>query len=142
YLEALRVVVRTDPALFGEIAAFSHGRFATDRATYHISTTEAETSRLPRAGGPKDLERPYLDERPGRQLLHVTFGSVLTQGRRRGRGPGARPAAPPGRRPPAAAPPRRTAAAREAPRRSPLLRHGIRLRLLRRPAPRRGRPRP
>ena len=82
YLEALRVVVRTDPALFGEIAAFSHGRFATDRATYHISTTEADTSRLPRAGTAKDLEVPYLDERPGRQLMHVTFGSVLTQGRR------------------------------------------------------------
>ena len=82
YLEALRVVVRTDPALFGEIAAFSHGRFSTDRATYHISTSEAETAALPRAGTAADLERPYLDERPGRQLLHVTFGSVLTQGRR------------------------------------------------------------
>jgi hypothetical protein len=82
YLEALRVVVRTDLALFAEIAAFSHGRFATDRATYHISTTEAETSRLPRAGSAKDLEAPYLDQRPGRQLLHVTFGSVLTQGKR------------------------------------------------------------
>ena len=87
YLEALRVVVRTDPALFGEIAAFSPGRFATDRATYHISTTEAETAALPRSGGAADLERPYLDERPGRQLLHVTFGSVLTEGRR----PGGRP---------------------------------------------------
>ena len=82
YLEALRVIVRTDPALFGEIAAFSHGRFATDRATYHISTTEAETATLPRAGAAADLERPYLDERPGRQLLHVTFGSVLTAGKR------------------------------------------------------------
>ena len=82
YLEALRVIVRTDPALFGEIAAFSHGRFATDRATYHICTTESETAALPRAGAAADLEGPYLDERPGRQLLHVTFGSVLTQGRR------------------------------------------------------------
>src|SRR4029078_8952905 len=61
YLEALRVVVRTDPALFGEIAASSHGRFATDRATYHISTTQQETERLPRSGGAKDLEAPYLD---------------------------------------------------------------------------------
>jgi hypothetical protein len=82
YLEALRVIVRTDPALFGEIASFSHGRFATDRATYHISTGESDTAPLPRAGGAADLERPYLDEVPGRQLLHVTFGSVLTQGRR------------------------------------------------------------
>lgn len=84
YLEALRVVVRTDPALFGQIAAFSHGRFATDRATYHISTTEAETAGLPRSGAAADLEGPYLDQRPGRQLLHVTFGSALTQGRTAG----------------------------------------------------------
>jgi hypothetical protein len=82
YLEALRVVVRTDPALFGEIAAYSHGRFAEDRATYHISTTGSETAALPRTGSASELEGPYLDERPGRQLLHVTFGSVLTQGRR------------------------------------------------------------
>jgi hypothetical protein len=82
YLEALRVIVRTDPALFGEIAAYSHGRFSEDRATYHISTTDAETAALPRSGGTAALEAPYLDERPGRQLLHVTFGSVLAQGRR------------------------------------------------------------
>jgi hypothetical protein len=82
YLEALRVVVRRDPELFAEIAAYCHGRFATDRASYHISTTDADAARLPRGGGAKDLERPYLDEVPGRQLMHVTFGSVLTQGRR------------------------------------------------------------
>jgi hypothetical protein len=82
YLEALRVVVRKDPALFGEIAAFCHGRFSTDRASYHISTTDAEIARLPKGGAAKDLERPYLDEVPGRQLMHVTFGSVLTQGKR------------------------------------------------------------
>jgi hypothetical protein len=39
-------------------------------------------ARLPRTGAARDLERPYLDEVPGRQLMHVTFGSVLTQGRR------------------------------------------------------------
>ena len=82
YLEALRVVAREDPALFGEIAAYCHGRFATDRASYHISTTEAEIAKLPRGGNAAELEGPYLDERVGRQLLHVTFGSVLTQDRR------------------------------------------------------------
>jgi hypothetical protein len=81
-LEALRVVVRRDPALFGEIAAFCHGRFSTDRASYHISTTDADVAALPRSGGAKDLEGPYLDEVTGRQLMHVTFGSVLTQGHR------------------------------------------------------------
>jgi hypothetical protein len=82
YLEALRVVARREPALFGEIAAYCHGRFAAERASYHISTTEGEIATLPRGGNARDLEAPYLDERVGRQLLHVTFGSVLTQGRR------------------------------------------------------------
>jgi len=81
YLEALRAVYRADAALFSEIAAYSHARFATDRASYHISTTNEEVAAL--EGSPTgDLERLYLDERPGRQLLHVTFGSVLTIGKR------------------------------------------------------------
>lgn len=79
YLEALRVVARTAPALFGEIVEFSRGRFETDRQSYHLSTTLAEVQSLPRFNGPADEAR-FLDERPGRQLLHVTFGSVLTAG--------------------------------------------------------------
>lgn len=82
YLEALRAVCRKDKALFGEIAEYCVGRFETDRKSYHISTTNEEIKAL--AGvAPKDYEAKYLDERPGRQLLHVTFGSVLTQGVRK-----------------------------------------------------------
>src|SRR5207247_1819655 len=62
YLEALRVVVWRDAKLFGELAGFCNGRFAADRASYHISTTEADIARLPKGGGGKDLEHPYLDE--------------------------------------------------------------------------------
>lgn len=79
YLEALRVVARSRPALFGEIAAYCRGRFETDRASYHISTTGAQVAALRPFASPAD-EATYLDEIPGRQLLHVTFGSVLTQG--------------------------------------------------------------
>lgn len=81
YLEALRAVCRADPKLFAEITAYSHAHFATDRASYHISTTEAEVAAIAGAAA-ADTERLYLDERPGRQLLHVTFGSVLTRGQR------------------------------------------------------------
>lgn len=81
YLEALRAVCRADPKLFAEITAYSHAHFATDRASYHISTTEAEVASIAGAAA-EDTERLYLDERPGRQLLHVTFGSVLTKGKR------------------------------------------------------------
>jgi hypothetical protein len=79
YLEALRVVARTAPALFAEIVEFCRSRFDNDRKSYHLSTTVADINGLPRYSGPKD-EALFLDERIGRQLLHVTFGSVLTQG--------------------------------------------------------------
>jgi hypothetical protein len=79
YLEALRVIARTRAALFLEIIEYSLGRFETDRATYHIS---AKLSELPKAGSlsAKEREVVFLDQDAGRQVLHVTFGSVLTQG--------------------------------------------------------------
>jgi len=80
YLEALRVVARTAPSLFGEIAAFCRGRFDTDRRSYHISTTRAQINALPPFKS-KTEESIYLDEVVGRQLLHVTFGSALTMGK-------------------------------------------------------------
>jgi tagaturonate epimerase len=80
YLEALRVVARKNPELFGDICAYARGRFDTDRKSYHISTTQAEIDALaPFTRGAADEAR-YLNERIGRQLLHVTFGSVLTLG--------------------------------------------------------------
>ena len=79
YLEALRVMARVAPALFAEVAAYCRGRFEADRASYHISTTRGQVAALPPYRGPAD-EAVYLDEVAGRQLLHVTFGSVLTQG--------------------------------------------------------------
>lgn len=81
YLEALRAVCRKDKNLFAEIAAYCVGRFDTDRASYHISTTPAQIAALAKVPA-AEYEKHYLDEIPGRQLLHVTFGSVLTQGKR------------------------------------------------------------
>jgi len=77
YLEGLRVVARTAPQLFAEIVEFCRGRFGSDRQSYHISTTQADVAALPKFSGPKEEPR-FLDEVAGRQLLHVTFGSVLT----------------------------------------------------------------
>jgi tagaturonate epimerase len=80
YLEALRVVARKKPELFAQICAFARGRFDADRKSYHISTTQVEIDALrPFSRGALD-EVLYLDERVGRQLLHVTFGSTLTLG--------------------------------------------------------------
>jgi hypothetical protein len=77
YLEGLRVVARTTPQVFAEIVEFCRGRFEADRQSYHISTTLAHVKALPKFRGPKE-EPLFLDEVAGRQLLHVTFGSVLT----------------------------------------------------------------
>ena len=81
YLEALRVVARTAPDLFAEVCAFCRSRFESDRKSYHLSTTQAEVNSLPPFSRGAADEALYLDERVGRQLLHVTFGSVLTSGR-------------------------------------------------------------
>jgi len=80
YLEGLRVVARVAPELFGEIVTFCRGRFDLDRKSYHLSTTSAQIGPL-RPFISKADEALYLDEVVGRQLLHVTFGSVLTMGK-------------------------------------------------------------
>jgi len=83
YLEALRVVMRADSDLAGEILLFAASRFAADRASYHISTSLGEVETLSRLG-PSEFEPVLLGTDAGRQLLHVTFGSVLTTGKTSG----------------------------------------------------------
>ncbi|MEM7011796.1 MAG: tagaturonate epimerase family protein [Verrucomicrobiota bacterium] len=88
YLEALRVVARHDPNSFREIVEFSRGRYDVDKATYHVSATLADAPAAADASD-EELEREYLEfwsevpqgkgfTKPGRQVLHCTFGSVLT----------------------------------------------------------------
>ena len=77
YLEALRAACRADPDFFSEIAVFSLEQFETDRATYHISATLSGTP-APDGLSASELEHLYLNEDNGRQILHVTYGSVLT----------------------------------------------------------------
>jgi hypothetical protein len=89
YLEALRVVARHDADLFRQIIRFARSRYDIDKATYHVSAT------VDGVPGPDDvsdivrLEQLYLERwcdvpegrgftEPGRQILHCTFGSVLT----------------------------------------------------------------
>ena len=75
YLEALRAIARIDPSLFREILAFSLGRYDVDKATYHVS---ADTSRVPAPELMSDDDLPeVLNAFDDRQVLHVTFGSVL-----------------------------------------------------------------
>ena len=89
YLEALRVVARHDEALFRKTIDFARSRYDTDRATYHVSATLAKTPRPTDVRDAKELEQIYLERwdrvvgevgfvEDGRQILHTTFGSVLT----------------------------------------------------------------
>ena len=76
YLEALRAMASFDPALFREILTFSRARYGTDKASYHVS---ARLEKVPSAVTLADADLPLLLEQfDTRQVLHVTFGSVLT----------------------------------------------------------------
>jgi tagaturonate epimerase len=75
YLEALRVVAVHEPELLRRIYALALSRFAEDRESYHLSI---ETAGLPAPGDLRDADLPaLLRQENARQLLHVTFGSVL-----------------------------------------------------------------
>lgn len=81
YLEELKIIARHNTSLFSDILGFSLERFRKDRATYELSADMAgipdiaglsaqEMSRLLVSGyGSDDL----------RQVLHVTYGSVLSE---------------------------------------------------------------
>jgi hypothetical protein len=75
YLEALRAVAQVAPVLFREILTFARGRYETDRATYHVS---AQLANVPAPDALGDADLPgLLEQFDARQVLHVTFGSVL-----------------------------------------------------------------
>jgi hypothetical protein len=75
YLEALRTVAALDPSLFGEIYAFARMRYPTDRVSYHVS---AELEQAPLLEGVADWPS-LLEQFDAREILHVTYGSVLTE---------------------------------------------------------------
>jgi hypothetical protein len=72
YLEALRVLAQLEPALFSQIYAFARERYETDRVSYHVS---AQLDKLPDT---QDLPA-LLNDFHAREVLHVTFGSVLSK---------------------------------------------------------------
>jgi tagaturonate epimerase len=73
YLEALRVIAMKNADLFKAIWELSQERFEVDRHSYHLS---CDTSRIPKTLQASDFVT-LLDQNDARQLLHVTFGSVL-----------------------------------------------------------------
>jgi len=89
YLEALRVAAIEDAPLFRRLCAFARGRYDTDKATYHVHATLDMAPEPADVDTDKELERLYLEcwddvpqgrgfRAPGRQIMHCTYGSVLT----------------------------------------------------------------
>ncbi len=72
YLEALRTLAVSAPALFERIWILALDRYPVDRATYHVS---ADLEKVPAVTRPAAL----LDDFHAREILHVTFGSALAQ---------------------------------------------------------------
>ncbi len=88
YLEALRVVAIHDEPLFRRVVQFARERYDIDKATYHVSATNAAVAAPVSLSG-QQLEQVYLERwadvdpgrgftERGRQILHCTFGSTLT----------------------------------------------------------------
>lgn len=77
YLEALHTVAEIDPLFFRAIYTFARERYETDRASYHVS---ARLDRAPMPDQVADDElAAMLDQHDAREILHVTFGSVLRE---------------------------------------------------------------
>jgi hypothetical protein len=77
YLEALRTAAAEDPAFFRDVYAFARERYDTDKASYHVS---AELAKAPAAADVPEGDLPSLLEHfHAREILHVTFGSVLKE---------------------------------------------------------------
>lgn len=82
YLEALRTLAKVTPRLFREILCYALEHYEEDRASYHVSASlvrAAPFTSLPDAELPSALE-----SEDARQVLHVTYGSVLNERDRRG----------------------------------------------------------
>ena len=76
WLEALRTLAAMDAPLFRELYRFARECYDDDRASYHVS---ARVDAAPDADTLSDQQLPaLLDDFHARQVLHVTFGSILT----------------------------------------------------------------
>jgi len=74
YLEALRTIGAVDPEFFKEIYIYAREHYENDRASYHVS---AELERAPLPDTVTDWSS-LLNQFDSREILHVTFGSILT----------------------------------------------------------------
>ena len=89
YLEALRVAAICDSDLFREICEFGRTHYKTDKRSYHVHATLDSVPPPAELADDENLQSIYLERwesvpegkgftESGRQILHCTFGTVLT----------------------------------------------------------------
>jgi len=78
YLEALRTISETDYELFRNIFSLSLKSFEKDRNSYHLTTDVSKLKDINEVDDNNLID--YIDKAESRQILHVTFGSILTDG--------------------------------------------------------------
>jgi hypothetical protein len=74
YLEALRTIAAVDKTLCNEIYSYALHHFEKDKLSYH---TSAQIVQAPRPDEITDWTG-LLEQFDAREILHITFGSVLT----------------------------------------------------------------
>jgi hypothetical protein len=76
WLEALRVVAVKNPGLYRRMHSYSIDRFDESRKLYHVTADIGAIAPLDSA---KDHELArYLDDDNARQLLHISYGQILS----------------------------------------------------------------
>jgi len=76
WLEAVRVIALENPELYRRMHKFALENFEKDRASYHVTT---DLDAIPEVDELSDSELPSLmDKVDSRQLLHITYGSLLS----------------------------------------------------------------
>ena len=77
WLVAVEVIARHEPALYRDMHRFAEAHFADMLKLYHIT---ADLSRIPPLDQLRDDQLPALihDHPDARQLLHITYGPILT----------------------------------------------------------------
>ena len=77
WLVAMELVARKDPALYREIHAFALKAFQSARQYYHVSTELADVPSIDTL--PDDQLSSLFRQNAVRQLIHITYGQILTE---------------------------------------------------------------
>jgi hypothetical protein len=76
WIEATRVLARREPNLLRKLLVVAQDRFAFDKPDLELATTEDDIRTLPDVPD-SDLERVFVEDFRGRQLLRITAPSLL-----------------------------------------------------------------